>query len=65
MGHPKGSHGGSHMGSIEYSPKWKKKQERIEKNFQKKYERNCGECTTTKASQEEIEKLIEEMNNRK
>ena len=61
MGYPKGSHSGSHMGSIEYSPKWKKKQQRISKKFQKKYERNCGKCITTKASKEEIERLIKEM----
>ena len=61
MGYPKGSHSGSHMGSIEYSPRWKKKIARINRNFQKKYERNCGECITTKASKEEIEKLIKEM----
>ena len=61
MGYPKGSHSGSHMGSIEYSPKWKKKQQRISKKFQKKYERNCGKCITTKASKEEIERLLKEM----
>lgn len=60
MGYPKCSHSGSHMGSIEYSPRWKKKQQRISQKFQKKYERNCGECITTKASQKEIEKLIKE-----
>lgn len=61
MGYPKGSHSGSHMGSIEYSPRWKKKIARINRNFQKKYERSCGKCITTKASKEEIEKLIKEM----